>query len=447
MRKIRMTPVRLLVLGFLAIIAAGTCLLLLPVSTRSGESPAFMDALFTAVTSTCVTGLVTQDTYSHWSTFGHVVILVLIQTGGIGFMTVVFALWKLGGKKISLKERAFMQESVAAPNLSGMVKLTGTILLGTFLFEGLGAFVMCFRFVPDFGWGRGIWMSVFTAVSAFCNAGIDLMGIKGEPFASMTSYSGDPVICLTIPILILVGGLGFFVWQDIKNNRLHLRKYSLHTKLVLVTTAVLIVVPWAIMIIAENDLPWQERILSTFFTAVTPRTAGFNVLPLSGAGSVRQVTIFLSIVLMFIGGSSGSTAGGIKTNTLAALVLSVVSLLRGKRSVECFGRRLDEENVKNAAQFVTLYLLFAMLGVILICIFEQENAHVDSLTSVVFEVISALSTVGLTLGITPYLSVGSELVLAVLMYLGRVGCMTFMLSLRTPSAPAASLPLERIRIG
>ena len=285
MRKIRMTPVRLLVLGFLAIIAAGTCLLLLPVSTRSGESPAFMDALFTAVTSTCVTGLVTQDTYSHWSTFGHVVILVLIQTGGIGFMTVVFALWKLGGKKISLKERAFMQESVAAPNLSGMVKLTGTILLGTFLFEGLGAFVMCFRFVPDFGWGRGIWMSVFTAVSAFCNAGIDLMGIKGEPFASMTSYSGDPVICLTIPILILVGGLGFFVWQDIKNNRFHLRKYSLHTKLVLVTTAVLVVVPWAIMIVAENDLPWQERILSTFFTAVTPRTAGFNVLPLSGAGS------------------------------------------------------------------------------------------------------------------------------------------------------------------
>lgn len=447
MRKIRMTPVRLLVLGFLAIIAAGTCLLLLPVSTRSGESPAFMDALFTAVTSTCVTGLVTQDTYSHWSTFGHVVILVLIQTGGIGFMTVVFALWKLGGKKISLKERAFMQESVAAPNLSGMVKLTGTILLGTFLFEGLGAFVMCFRFVPDFGWGRGIWMSVFTAVSAFCNAGIDLMGIKGEPFASMTSYSGDPIICLTIPILILVGGLGFFVWQDIKNNRFHLRKYSLHTKLVLVTTAVLVVVPWAIMIVAENDLPWQERILSTFFTAVTPRTAGFNVLPLSGAGSVRQVTIFLSIVLMFIGGSSGSTAGGIKTNTLAALVLSVVSLLRGKRSVECFGRRLDEENVKNAAQFVTLYLLFAMLGVILICIFEQENVHVDSLTAVVFEVISALSTVGLTLGITPFLSVGSELVLSVLMYLGRVGCMTFMLSLRTPSAPAASLPLERIRIG
>ena len=447
MRKIRMTPVRLLVLGFLAIIAAGTCLLLLPVSTRSGESPAFMDALFTAVTSTCVTGLVTQDTYSHWSTFGHVVILVLIQTGGIGFMTVVFALWKLGGKKISLKERAFMQESVAAPNLSGMVKLTGTILLGTFLFEGLGAFVMCFRFVPDFGWGRGIWMSVFTAVSAFCNAGIDLMGIKGEPFASMTSYSGDPVICLTIPILILVGGLGFFVWQDIKNNRFRLRKFSLHTKLVLVTTAVLVVVPWAIMIVAENNLPWQERILSTFFTAVTPRTAGFNVLPLSGAGSVRQVTIFLSIVLMFIGGSSGSTAGGIKTNTLAALVLSVVSLLRGKRSVECFGRRLDEENVKNAAQFVTLYLLFAMLGVILICIFEQENAHVDSLTAVVFEVISALSTVGLTLGITPFLSVGSELVLSVLMYLGRVGCMTFMLSLRTPSAPAASLPLERIRIG
>lgn len=451
MRKIRMTPVRLLVLGFLAIIAAGTCLLLLPVSTRSGESPAFMDALFTAVTSTCVTGLVTQDTYSHWSTFGHVVILVLIQTGGIGFMTVVFALWKLGGKKISLKERAFMQESVAAPNLSGMVKLTGTILLGTFLFEGLGAFVMCFRFVPDFGWGRGIWMSVFTAVSAFCNAGIDLMGIKGEPFASMTSYSGDPVICLTIPILILVGGLGFFVWQDIKNNRFHLRKYSLHTKLVLVTTAVLVIVPWAIMIVAENDLPWQERILSTFFTAVTPRTAGFNVLPLSAVGGVRSLTLLLSIVLMFIGGSSGSTAGGVKTNTVAVLFLAVFSLARGKRSVECFGRRIDDTNVKNAAQFFTVFTALIVVGATLLCLFEAENPAFGgngvSVTEAVFEVVSAIATVGLTMGITPSLTIGSQIVLCVLMFLGRAGCMTVMLSWHTPNAPAAEKPLEKVRIG
>ena len=273
------------------------------------------------------------------------------------------------------------------------------------------------------------------------------MGAAGVEFASLTAYSGDPIICLTVPFLIIVGGLGFFVWDDLKEHKFHFSKYALHTKLVLVTTAALIVVPTILFIIAENELPWQERIFSSFFTAVSPRTAGFNVLPLSGEGSVKEVVIFVTICLMFVGGSSGSTAGGIKTNTFATLLLALVSLLRGKRSVECFGRRIDEENVKNASQFVTLYLLFAVGGGVLICLFEQNNQAVPSLTSVVFEVISAIGTVGLTLGITPNLCIGSEIVLAVLMYLGRVGCLTFMLSLRTPSTPAAALPLEKVRIG
>ena len=450
-RKIRLTPVRLLVLGYLAVIIIGTLLLIIPFASKITGSASFMDALFTTVSASCVTGLIVRDTYTHWSTFGQVVILLLIQIGGIGFMTVVYLLLRLGGRKIGLKERTFMQEAVSAPTLSGMGKLTTTILVGTLACEGIGAFILCFRFVPDFGWGEGIWISVFTAVSAFCNAGFDLCGGKYGEFSSLTAYSGDPIVCITIPLLIIVGGLGFFVWQDIKNNKFHVRKYELHTKLVLIMTAVLVVVPTVIIVIAENTLPWGERILSSFFTAVTPRTAGFNVLPLSGAGSVRSVTIFLTIVLMFIGGSSGSTAGGIKTNTLAVLFLSVFSLIRGKRSVECFGRRLDDTNVKNAAQFVTEFLSLIVLGTVLLCLFEENNAAFAEApltpTQAVFEVVSAIATVGLTTGITPQLTIGSQIVLCVLMFLGRAGCMTVMLAWKAPNAPTAELPLERVRIG
>ena len=450
-RKIRLTPVRLLVLGYLAVIIIGTLLLIIPFASKITGSASFMDALFTTVSASCVTGLIVRDTYTHWSTFGQVVILLLIQIGGIGFMTVVYLLLRLGGRKIGLKERTFMQEAVSAPTLSGMGKLTTTILVGTLACEGIGAFILCFRFVPDFGWGEGIWISVFTAVSAFCNAGFDLCGGKYGEFSSLTAYSGDPIVCITIPLLIIVGGLGFFVWQDIKNNKFHVRKYELHTKLVLIMTAVLVVVPTVIIVIAENTLPWGERILSSFFTAVTPRTAGFNVLPLSGAGSVRSVTIFLTIVLMFIGGSSGSTAGGIKTNTLAVLFLSVFSLIRGKRSVECFGRRLDDTNVKNAAQFVTAFLSLIVLGTVLLCLFEENNAAFAEApltpTQAVFEVVSAIATVGLTTGITAQLTIGSQIVLCVLMFLGRAGCMTVMLAWKAPNAPTAELPLERVRIG
>ena len=450
-RKIRLTPVRLLVLGYLAVIIIGTLLLIIPFASKITGSASFMDALFTTVSASCVTGLIVRDTYTHWSTFGQVVILLLIQIGGIGFMTVVYLLLRLGGRKIGLKERTFMQEAVSAPTLSGMGKLTTTILVGTLACEGIGAFILCFRFVPDFGWGEGIWISVFTAVSAFCNAGFDLCGGKYGEFSSLTAYSGDPIVCITIPLLIIVGGLGFFGWQDIKNNKFHVRKYELHTKLVLIMTAVLVVVPTAIIAVAENTLPWGERILSSFFTAVTPRTAGFNVLPLSGAGSVRSVTIFLTIVLMFIGGSSGSTAGGIKTNTLAVLFLSVFSLIRGKRSVECFGRRLDDTNVKNAAQFVTAFLSLIVLGTVLLCLFEENNAAFAEApltpTQAVFEVVSAIATVGLTTGITPQLTIGSQIVLCVLMFLGRAGCMTVMLAWKAPNAPTAELPLERVRIG
>ena len=456
-RKIRLTPVRLLVLGYLAVILIGTLLLIIPSASKITGSASFMDALFTTVSASCVTGLIVQDTFQHWSLFGQIVILCLIQIGGIGFMTIVYLLLRLGGRKIGLKERTFMQEAVSAPVLSGMGKLTTTILIGTLLFEGLGAIALAFRFVPDFGWTQGIWMAVFTAISAFCNAGFDLMGIRGTPFASVTSYAGDPIICLTIPLLILIGGLGFFVWLDIKKNKLHFRKYELHTKLVLIMTAILVILPTLLIWLGEDWAAlgghgrWYERLLSSFFTAVTPRTAGFNVLPLSAVGGVRSLTLLLSIVLMFIGGSSGSTAGGVKTNTVAVLFLAVFSLARGKRSVECFGRRIDDTNVKNAAQFFTVFTALIVVGATLLCLFEAENPAFGgngvSVTEAVFEVVSAIATVGLTMGITPSLTIGSQIVLCVLMFLGRAGCMTVMLSWHTPNAPAAEKPLEKVRIG
>ena len=458
-RKIRLTPVRLLVLGYLAVILIGTLLLIIPSASKISGSASFMDALFTTVSASCVTGLIVQDTFTHWSLFGQIVILCLIQIGGIGFMTIVYLLLRLGGRKIGLKERTFMQEAVSAPVLSGMGKLTTTILIGTLLFEGLGAIVLAFRFVPDcdWDWGQGIWMAVFTAVSAFCNAGFDLCGGKYGEFSSMTAYAGDPIICLTIPLLILIGGLGFFVWLDIKKNKLHFRKYELHTKLVLIMTAILVILPTLLIWLGEDWAAlgghgrWYERLLSSFFTAVTPRTAGFNVLPLSAVGGVRSLTLLLSIVLMFIGGSSGSTAGGVKTNTVAVLFLAVFSLARGKRSVECFGRRIDDTNVKNAAQFFTVFTALIVVGATLLCLFEAENPAFGgngvSVTEAVFEVVSAIATVGLTMGITPSLTIGSQIVLCVLMFLGRAGCMTVMLSWKAPSAPAAEKPLEKVRIG
>ena len=404
-RKIRLTPVRLLALVYIGIIFLGAVLLVLPFSTKDGLSTSFSDALFTATSATCVTGLIVYDTFEHWTMFGQIVILLLIQTGGIGFMTLVFGIWKIGGKKIGIQARTFMQESVNAPTVGGLVGLSSMILIGTLIFEGAGAFLLSFRFIPDYGWGMGIYISVFTSVSAFCNAGFDLMGIN-EPFSSLTRYSADPIVTLTVSALIIVGGIGFFVWRDLCQNKLHFKKYSLHTKLVLTTTAILIVVPFLIILCSENSVPWGgERVLTSLFLAVSPRTAGFNTLPLT---SLRGSTIAITILLMFIGGSSGSTAGGIKTTTFATLILCI-----------------------------------AATGVLAIMLIDGWAGFTD----VIFEVFSAIGTVGLSLGITPDLHVASQMILALLMYLGRVGCLTFMLMFKDVSAPTAELPHEAVRIG
>ena len=439
-KKFRLTPVRLLVLGYLCVIVLGTVLLVLPVSSRPDGGATFMDALFTTVSASCVTGLIVQPTYTYWSGFGQAVILVLIQMGGIGFMTVIFSLMRLGGKKIGLKERTYMQEAVSAPNVGGLLKLTGTILLGTLLFELLGAFILCFRFVPDFGWGKGIWFSVFTAVSAFCNAGFDLMATEGNDFPSMTAYSADPIVCIVIPLLILIGGLGFFVWHDIRRNKWHMRKYTLHTKIVLLASAVLVVVPFLLLLIALNDLPWGERILSSFFTAVTPRTAGFNSVD---TASLSPASKLLTIILMFIGGSSGSTAGGIKTTTIAVLAVCLLSAARGKRDPEIFGRRISNDNVRQAGIMVFMNLSLALTGALLICLAQDFE-----LTDVLFEVFSAMGTVGMTTGITRDLNDFSAVVITILMYLGRVGSLSFAMALLERRAHArVRCPEEPVTIG
>lgn len=439
-RKIRMTPVRLIALVYLGIILIGSVLLILPFSTREGYETSFADALFTAASATCVTGLVIHDTFSHWTFFGQIVILILIQTGGIGFMTLVFGVWKLGRKKIGIQARTFMQESVNAPSVGGLVSLSSMILIGTLIFESAGAFLLCFRFVPDYGWGMGIYIAIFTSVSAFCNAGFDLMGID-RPFSSLTRYSADPLVILTVCVLIVVGGIGFFVWKDLTQNKFHFKKYTLHTKIVLTMTAILIFVPFLVILLSENSIPWGgERVLTSLFLAISPRTAGFNSVTLT---SLRGSTLAITVVLMFIGGSSGSTAGGVKTSTFAALLLPVLSLIRRKKSVQCFGRRLDEDSCRNAARFVTLFLSIAITGVLVILLIDGNAGMAE----VIFEVFSALGTVGLSLGITAQLHVASQMILALLMYLGRVGCLTFMLLFKDVSAPAAELPHEAVRIG
>lgn len=434
-KRVRLTPFRILLLGYIIVIAAGTVLLILPFSTRADGCATFMEALFTSVSASCVTGLTLQDTWTYWTPFGQAVILVLIQIGGIGFMTVIFSLFLMSGKKIGIKELTFMKEATNLPNLGGMVRLIVTILTGTLIFELAGAFLLCFRFVPDFGWGRGIWTAVFISVSAFCNAGFDIIGGN----VSLTAYSSDPLICIVVPLLIIVGGLGFFVWNDLRNNKFSFKKYTLHTKLVLAATGIILVASTLLVFLSESDLPLGERILSSFFTAVTARTAGFSVINLT-----KPATIIIMMALMLVGGASGSTAGGIKINTVSVLFLSMTSMFRRKHAPQAFGRRIDQENVRTASQFVTMYILLIVFATILIAFFECNSGF--GLTEILFETISAMGTVGISLGITQNLSVGSEIVLCILMFLGRAGCMTVMLSWRTPAPPAAELPVEQVRI-
>ncbi|MCR5287393.1 MAG: Trk family potassium uptake protein [Saccharofermentans sp.] len=413
---------------------------MLPFATADGKGASFADAFFTATSATCVTGLIVQDTATYWSGFGQAVILIMIQIGGMGVVTIAVAVSVASGKKIGLMQRSTMQEAISAPQMGGIVKLTGFILITTAIIEALGAAVMAPVFIKEFGFPKGIWYAVFHSVSAFCNAGFDLMGAK-EKYSSLTYFIDNPLINITIMTLIIVGGIGFLVWQDVKVNKIHLHKYRMQSKLVLITSAVLIVLPAIAFFVSDfSGMPLRTRILSSLFQSVTTRTAGFNTADLTQMNSGNTAVM---IVLMLIGGSPGSTAGGMKTTTLAVLILTAVSVFRRKEHTNFAGRSIADSVLRNAIAIVTMYVSLFLAGGVIITVTEKLP-----MMTCMFETASAIGTVGLTLGITPSLGPVSRIILVFLMYIGRVGGLTLIFSaLTTNQSNMARLPQEKLTVG
>jgi len=439
-RKKHLTSFQFIILGFMAVIFIGTFLLMLPIATKSGQVTPLNEAIFTSTSAVCVTGLVVQDTATYWSLFGQIIILLLIQIGGMGVITVAASFALLSGRKITLMQRSTMQEAIAAPKVGGIVRLTGFVIKITFIIELLGALVMLPVFVKEYGL-RGIWMAIFHSVSAFCNAGFDIMGRAQSPFVSLTSYVANPVISITIVLLIIVGGIGFLTWDDIRANTYHIKQYRMQSKVILLTTCILIVIPTIYLYFAEfQNLPKTQRILASLFQAVTPRTAGFNTADLtllSGAGRM------MIIMLMLIGGSPGSTAGGMKTTTIAVLFANAMSVFRRKEDAHFFGRRIEQNTVKDASTILMMYLTMFLAGAFIISIIEKLP-----IGTCLFETASAIGTVGLTLGITTQLGVVSQFVLIVLMFFGRVGGLTLIFAALSGSGRKLSkLPQEKITVG
>ncbi len=438
-KRKKLTSFQSIILGFSAVILLGTLLLMLPMSSRARTLTPFLDALFTSTSAVCVTGLVLHDTATYWSGFGQGVILLLIQIGGMGVITVAASFAMISGRRISLMQRSTMQEAISAPKVGGIVRLTGFIIRITLLIEFLGAAVLAPVFLRDFG-ARGLWMALFHSVSAFCNAGFDLMGARGE-FSSLMSYSAQPVVNLTVMALIIIGGIGFLTWDDIRANRLHMHKYRMQSKVILCTTAVLLVVPAVYFFFCEfRALPLGQRILVSLFQAVTPRTAGFNTMDLTELSEPGQ---FLTLALMLTGGSPGSTAGGMKTTTVAVLFAAAAATFRRKEHTHFFGRRIDDGVVRHAATIFLMYIALFFAGALIISIAEGLEMRVC-----LFETASAIGTVGLSLGITPGLGTLSRLILIALMFFGRVGGLTLIFAaVSGVQKNISKLPRETITVG
>ena len=443
-RKRRLNQVQFIALGFFIIIISGALLLMLPVSARDGQGTDFISALFTATSSTCVTGLIVADTWTHWSLFGQIIILLMIQIGGLGFVTIGVAFAVLFRRKIGLRQRDLLKESVNALEIGGIVKLARRIIMGTFMFEGIGAVILSIRFIPEMGAARGIYYGIFHAVSAFCNAGFDLMGYKGQ-YSSLSSYVGDPVVNLVICLLIIIGGIGFVVWSDIYTNRLKFQRYTLHTKLVLTVTLILIVSGTLILYVVERrytlaGLSAGEKFWASLFGAVTARTAGFNTVDTASLSPAGKI---FTMILMFIGGSPGSTAGGIKTTTIAVMVIFLFSNLRNDSGCNVFHRRISAEIINKAAMVFSLNLFLAV-GAILVILATNALPMED----ILFEVFSAIGTAGMSTGITRQLNTIGRIVIILLMYCGRIGSMTFALSfIYRPQKAQITLPVEKVTIG
>ncbi|MCI9082075.1 MAG: Trk family potassium uptake protein [Lachnospiraceae bacterium] len=439
----RLSRVQTIAIGFLLIIAAGTLLLMLPIASKSGESAGFLNALFTSTSSTCVTGLVVVDTYTNWTVFGQAVILVLIQIGGLGFITIGVFFSIFMKRRIGLKERNLIQESVNTLQIGGTVRLVRKIVSYALIFEGVGALLLMIRFIPQFGVAEGIWYGIFHSISAFCNAGFDLMG-HFEPYSSLSLYYDDLLVNLVIMALIIIGGIGFIVWDDISVHKWKIKNYLLHTKIVLTMTVILIVGGSICFYLFEQEnfmgMDTKGQILASVFGAVTPRTAGFNTVD---TGAYTEGTRMLTVILMFIGGSPGSTAGGIKTTTMMVIILYIWSTLRNKSGLNIYGRRMDEDSIKKAA---TVFFINLMLAAG--CVLIMAGIEPLPLSDIFMEIFSAIGTVGISTGITRDVTIVSKYMLIFLMYCGRIGSMSFALFFteKKQNAPV-KLPIERITIG
>jgi len=425
-KKLKITPTQMIVAGFAVIIFIGALLLNMPMASRDGQPIGFINAVFTSTSSVCVTGLVVVDTGTHWTLFGQGVILFLIQIGGLGFMTMSTLLALLLGRRITLRERLLIQESLNRFDLEGLVRLTKNIIIVTFSIEIIGAIFFSLVFIPDFGVKKGIAFGVFHSISAFCNAGFDLIG----GFRSFTPYASNFILNINAMLLIVTGGLGFSVWMDIYKavKERSFRSFTLHGKVVLSATIILILVGAVFVFILEmnnpgtlKDLPLSGKVMAAFFHSVTPRTAGFNTLD---TAALSLPTKFMTIIMMFIGGSPGSTAGGIKTATAAILFLTVLAVIKGKEDPEVFERHLPKYLVYRAMAIVAVSLSLVVIVTMVLSI--TENADFMTLF---FEAMSAFGTVGLSLGHTPDLSILGRIIISITMFAGRVGPLTLVLAL------------------
>lgn len=443
-KKAKLSSFQLIIIGFTSVILLGCFMLMLPIATSNGRGASFQDALFTATSATCVTGLIVQDTATYWSAFGQAVILVLIQIGGLGVVTIALFMSIISGKKIGLLQRNTMKESISAPNVGGIVRMTGFILKVTVIIEIIGAVLMMPVFCKDFG-VKGVWYSFFHSISSFCNAGFDLMGIR-EPFSSVMSYSNNILINIVIMLLVILGGIGFVTWNDVKSYGINIKRYRMQSKVVLVTSLLLILLPAIFFFFFEfsreqwDDMSVGDKILASLFQSVTTRTAGYNTVDLTKLSGSSQA---LMIILMLVGGSPGSTAGGMKTTTFALLVTSTLAVLKRRENAHAFGRRISDEKIKQACAVLVMYIILFLSSGIIISGIENLPTSVA-----MFETASAIGTVGLTLGVTPQLSIFSKIILMVLMFIGRVGGFTLIYAaISTSKGKISQLPQENITVG
>lgn len=441
----KLEPAQILVLGFGAVIILGAVLLNLPIATLSGKSVGFINSLFTATSAVCVTGLVVVDTGTYWSMFGQLVIMILIQIGGLGIMTMATLITFIAGKRITLRSRIIMSEALNQITISGVVRLTKHVLVTTFLIESIGAIILSTKFIPIYGTRKGIFFAIFHSISAFCNAGFDLIG-QGR---SLTNFIGDPVVNFTIMGLIIVGGLGFAVITEVIKIR-RFKKLSLHSKVVIASTGILILSGFILFFLIESfnpgtlgNLSIKDKFFGALFQSVTTRTAGFNTMDLA---SMNQSSKFLTIVYMFIGGSPGSTAGGIKTTTFALVILTIISVIRGRDDVEVFRRRINRNNINRALAVLSIGIFIVTLITTVLCITEVGKNFLD----LFFEATSAFGTVGLSMGITSELTVIGKIIISLTMFAGRVGPMTIVFALARKQKSTKALiryPEDRVIVG